>query len=102
MKVIYVDIDETICDTPTDPTDGSRDYYASVPRLDMIEKINKIYDEGNTVVYWTARGSRSGIDWHDHTEKQLVEWGAKHHQLRCDKPFYDMFYDDKTMRIEEI
>ena len=92
MQVIFVDIDETICDTPDNP----RDYYASVPRKHMIEKINKLFDEGNQIVYWTARGSRSGIDWFDHTEKQLKSWGVKYHQLRCDKPYYDIFYDDKT------
>jgi len=98
MQVIFVDIDETICDTPDNP----RDYYASVPKKQMIEKINQLFDDGNQIVYWTARGSRSGIDWFDHTEKQLKSWGVKYHQLRCDKPYYDIFYDDKTMRIEEI
>jgi len=98
MKVIYVDVDETICITPDNP----RDYYASVPRKDMIQKVNKLFDEGNRIVYWTARGSRSGINWYDLTQKQLNEWGAKYHELRCDKPYYDIFYDDKTMRIEEL
>ena len=102
MAVIYVDIDETICETPTDSVDGSRDYHSSLPRLDMIGKINEMYDSGDEIIYWTARGSRSGIDWHDHTKRQLEEWGAKHHGLRCDKPYYDLFLDDKTKRIEEV
>jgi hypothetical protein len=67
-----------------------------------IEKINKLYDEGNTIVYWTARGSRTNINWYDLTNAQLDEWGAKHHELRVDKPYYDLFIDDKNMRIEEI
>ena len=54
MKII-VDIDETICVTP-----DSRDYTKSVQMKDRIEKINKLYDEGNTIVYWTARGTGSG------------------------------------------
>ena len=37
--------------------------------------INKLYDEGHTVVYWTARGSTTGIDWGDLTQNQLKEWG---------------------------
>ncbi len=92
MQVIFVDIDETICDTPDNP----RRYEESRPRLEEIEKINSLYDQGNKIVYWTARGSRSGIDWYDLTKKQLIEWGAKHHDLRCDKPYYDIFYDDKA------
>jgi len=98
MQVIFVDIDETICDTPDNP----RDYHRSVPRKKIIEKINHLFDEGNRIVYWTARGSRSGIDWFDHTEKQLKSWGVKYHQLRCDKPYYDIFYDDKTKNKIDI
>jgi histidinol phosphatase-like enzyme len=98
MKVIYVDIDETICNTPDNP----RAYEEATPIKENIYKINKLYDEGNEIVYWTARGSRSKIDWYDLTKTQLEKWGAKHHKLRCDKPYYDIFYDDKTMRIEEI
>jgi histidinol phosphatase-like enzyme len=92
MQVIFVDVDETICDTPDNP----RVYERSVPRKEAIAKINKLYDEGHTIVYWTARGSRSGINWFDLTSKQLNKWGAKYHKLRCDKPYYDLFYDDKT------
>tara|TARA_R100001015_G_C4582292_1_gene138648 strand:+ start:681 stop:980 length:300 start_codon:yes stop_codon:yes gene_type:complete len=98
MKVIYVDIDETICDTPDNP----RDYYASIPRKNAIDKINTLYENGNRIVYWTARGSRSGIDWYEHTEGQLKTWGVKYHELRCDKPYYDIFYDDKTKNEIDI
>ena len=98
MRVIYVDIDETICNTPDNP----RVYEEATPIEENINKINQLYDAGNTIVYWTARGSRSKIDWYDLTKMQLEKWGAKHHELRCDKPYYDIFYDDKTMRIEEI
>ena len=36
------------------------------------------------------------------TEKQLNDWGAKYHELRVDKPFYDLFIEDKSLRIEEL
>jgi hypothetical protein len=97
MKTIYVDIDETIC-----LTSKNRMYEESKPIVSNIEKINKLYDEGNTIVYWTSRGSRKQIDWYDLTYNQLNEWGAKFHELRVDKPYYDFFIDDKTFRIEEI
>ena len=67
-----------------------------------IEKINKLYDQGNTIVYWTARGSRKQIDWTNLTRQQLEDWGAKYHELRVDKPFYDLFIEDKSLRIEEV
>ena len=66
-----------------------------------IEKINKLYEQGNTIVYWTSRGSRKQINWYTLTKSQLDSWGVKYHELRVDKPYYDLFIDDKTLRIEE-
>lgn len=97
MKIIYVDIDETICETSDD-----RDYMSATPIQENIKKINALYDEGHTIVYWTARGSRKQINWHEKTKKQLDSWGVKYHELRTDKPYYDLFIDDKNKRIEEI
>jgi histidinol phosphatase-like enzyme len=103
MKVIYVDIDETICHRETSVDFGTtHDYSKAKPIPENIEKINKFYDEGHTIVYWTARGSRKQIDWFDLTAKQLSEWGAKYHELKTDKPFYDLFIEDKSLRIEEL
>tara|TARA_R110000851_G_scaffold66819_1_gene150872 strand:- start:51 stop:344 length:294 start_codon:yes stop_codon:yes gene_type:complete len=96
--VIYrVDIDETICNTPDD-----RDYSKAVPILGRIDKINILYDEGNTIVYWTARGTGSGIDWREVTEKQFKEWGVKYHELHFGKPVYDLFIDDKGKNAEDF
>ena len=55
MKVIYVDIDETICHRETSVDFGvTHDYTKAKPIQENIDKINKLYDEGNTIVYWTA------------------------------------------------
>lgn len=99
--LIYVDIDDTICDYPIDH-DG-RDYTMARP-IDMnIEKINKFYDEGNEIVYFTARGTVSGFDWYSITKTQLDKWGAKYHKLITgQKPAYDLMICDKTKRIEEV
>jgi histidinol phosphatase-like enzyme len=97
MKIYYVDVDETICTTP-----NSRNYSDAIPLKDNIEKINHLYDAGNTIVYWTSRGSRKQINWYDLTKVQLDNWGAKYHEIRVDKPYYDCFIDDKTLRIEEV
>ena len=104
-KVIFVDIDETICffpDSDQNTKAGGRKYESAVPDYENIMKINELFDKGNKIMYWTARGSRTGIDWRDLTEKQLEDWGAKYHQLRLDKPYYDVFIEDKSKRIEEI
>ena len=95
--LIYVDIDETICQTP-----NSRDYSQSVPIKENIEKINNLFDEGHTIVYWTARGSKSGLDWKQITENQFVSWGVKYHELKFQKPSYDMFICDKAINSLEF
>ena len=94
--IIYIDIDETICNTPE-----SRDYSLASPIEHNIEKANKLYDEGNTIIYWTARGTVSGIDWQQTTFDQLTEWGVKFHDLKLGKPYYDLFIDDKNVNTKD-
>ena len=95
--IIYVDIDNTICNTE------NSDYENSSPRYEQIEKINKLHNEGNEIVYWTARGGHSGIDWSRFTKRQIDNWGCCYTRIeKQKKPSYDLFICDKTKRIEEI
>jgi len=94
--VIYIDIDDTICKNPK-----QLDYSTSIPIKENIEKANKLYDEGHLIVYWTARGSSTGIDWSEITKKQLSTWGVKYHDLKFGKPNYDLFIDDKNMNTRD-
>ena len=92
IMIIYVDIDETICSY-----DGEREYILASPIHERIQKINTLFDQGNTIVYWTARGSTTGIDWTELTTKQLNDWGVKYHSLKLKKPPYDLFICDKAI-----
>ena len=95
--IIYVDIDGTICHTE------NSDYFNSSPRYNQIKKINKLYNEGNEIIYWTARGGHSGKDWSVLTERQLNKWGCEYTRIETQKkPSWDLLIDDKTKRIEEI
>ena len=94
--IYYIDIDETIADTPVD-----RDYNKSKPIYENIQKANRLFDEGNHIVYWTARGTGSGIDWREVTEKQFESWGVKYHKLLFGKPIYDFLICDKAMNTED-
>ena len=94
--IIYIDIDETICSSPE-----SRDYVDAEPITENIDKANRLYDEGNTIVYWTARGTTTGINWRKVTEKQFLEWGVKYHGLEFGKPNYDLFIDDKNVNTRD-
>ena len=70
-RKIFVDIDDTICFFS-----GKRRYDLAEPDYDNIAKINKLYDEGNIITYWTARGSATGKQWFNITLNQLNSWGA--------------------------
>ena len=107
-RVALIDIDETICFYPK-----KRRYDQAVPSKENVNKINKLYDEGWHIVYWTARGGseksrKTGKCYYDFTWKQLESWGCKFHDLSTGtkgkhiKPPYDLVVDDKAKRIEEL
>jgi hypothetical protein len=103
-RKIFVDIDETICFFPT-----KRMYDLAEPNYKNIAKINKLYDEGNIITYWTARGSSQPDNeermnhYKELTNKQLMGWGCKFHNLELGtKPQFDLLIDDKVKRIEEV
>lgn len=94
--IIYVDIDNTIC-----KTDGT-DYAGAVPYIDRIERVNGWMRDGHVVVYWTARGSGSGVDYRELTERQLAEWGCTYCKLLFGKPVYDVFIEDRSAFFEPL
>ncbi|MDB4337450.1 hypothetical protein OAA09_00370 [bacterium] len=85
------DIDGTICSL----TDGN--YSDAKPFKERIKLVNRLHKSGNKIVYFTARGSTTGIDWRALTESQLQEWGAKYHELHLGKPHYDVYVGDKAL-----
>jgi hypothetical protein len=108
-KVALVDVDETICFYE----DDDRDYKDAIPLVDNIEKINKLYDEGWYIIYWTARGGSQKSKaknkcYHEFTRMQLLNWGCKFQELSTGsqgnyiKPPNDLIIDDKAIRIEEL
>ena len=96
--LIMVDIDNTICYYDDRVKKGN--YQCAMPYKKRIEKVNKLFDEGHTIVYWTARGTMTGTNWFKITIDQLNKWGCKYHELRMNKPAYDLFIDDKNMESE--
>lgn len=94
-KKYVVDIDNTICTQETN-------YANAKPIQSRINYINKLYDEGNTIVYFTARGTETGINWREVSENQFVTWGVKFHKLIFGKPSADYYIDDKAFEIEHL
>lgn len=96
LKTYIIDIDNTICTTE------NGDYNNSKPMFDRIKKINELYDQGHRIIYWTARGANSGLDWKDRTHSQIAAWGCKYDEVRMGKPSYDIWVDDKAINSEDF
>jgi hypothetical protein len=94
--IYVVDIDGTICRSIR------ADYNTAAPMQDRIEKINKLFEEGHEVHYWTARGGRTGKDWSELTKQQLDAWGCKYTSLKMGKPSYDVWIDDLATNARDF
>lgn len=92
----FIDIDDTIFELI-----NKKDYTSAVAIPEAIEKVNSLYDEGHTIVLWTARGTVTGRDHRALTEEQLSYFGVKYHELRFGKPAFDVFIDDKAINVRE-
>jgi hypothetical protein len=80
QKLFLIDIDGTICD---DIRNEESELYPTAnvfPRA--LEIINKWYDEGNVITFFTARESKD----RDVTLQWLDKHGFKYHGLVMDKP----------------
>lgn len=91
VTVYCFDIDGTICATPED------NYYLSTPIYERIDIVNKLFQDGHEIIFFTARGAVTGLHWQKLTESQLKEWGVLYHKLIMGKPHADIFIDDKAM-----
>lgn len=96
-QTIFVDIDGTICTSVL-----NAQYYDAEPIEGMINYVNKLFDAGHTIIYWTARGTTTGLDWLTFTKSQLDKWGVKYHDVKVGKPYYDVFIDDKSINPSNI
>lgn len=99
-KTYVIDIDGTIC------TNTFGNYKSAKPYATRINKINKLYEEGNKIVFLTARGmgrnnNNSSLaieEFYDLTKNQLDKWGVKYHALFLGKPSGDFYIDDKGVK----
>ena len=88
MKYCF-DIDGTIC------TNTFGEYEEAQPFLDRIQRINQLIAGGHIVVFLTARGSETGINWSDLTHRQLSSWGIENPRIFFGKPSADFYIDDR-------
>lgn len=104
MRYVF-DIDGTIC-TKKDEDD----YKDSRPMQARIAFVNKLYESGNHITYFTARGmgrhNNNQLlaiqEFYTVTQTQLESWGAKYHNLVLGKPSADLYVDDKGISDEHF
>ncbi|MDC3133745.1 HAD family hydrolase [Bacteroidota bacterium] len=95
--VYCFDLDGTLCNT-----DGNN-YSDSTPKKNRIDIVNKLFDEGHTIIIDTARGSVSGKNYFFFTVNQLKSWGVKFHTVRTGtKIGADIFIDDKGVQDKQF
>ena len=78
------------------------DYALARPLRGRIERVNSLFDQGHRIVLFTARGSKSGIDWRELTMSQLKDWGVSYHELILGKPHADFYIDDKAIHPDHF
>jgi len=75
----------------------NNEYDNAKPNENMIAVINKLFELGNYIVLYTARGYVTGIAWSATTKKQLESWRLQYHELHFGKPNADYYIDDKMI-----
>ena len=100
---IVMDLDDTICYTE------NRDFANSKPNVNVINKINELYDKGWKIIIFTARGGKScntleekEKKYRNITEKWLQKNNVQYDELIFGKMNADYYVDDKNMSIEEF
>ncbi len=109
MKYIF-DIDGTLCHSPKSPETGLPDYNLSTPIVKRIQKVNSLYEDGHTIILFTARGmgrhNNNPIlaiqEFYEITANQMKKWGVKYHNLVLGKPNGDFYIDDKGVKDEDF
>ncbi len=81
---------------------ASNNYNEATPMQRNIDIINTLYEKGHVICLFTARGYCTGIDWQEVTERQLMQWGVKFHELLFGKPNADVYLDDKFMLLDSL
>jgi hypothetical protein len=99
--VYAIDIDGTIALT------NGTDYEHATPIRERIAFINKLYQDGHNITYYTARGSLSKDpvrqkEIGELTERQLKEWGALYSELDTSKRFFELLIDDRAINADQF
>lgn len=110
-QTFIMDIDGTICQANL-TEEGTYDYPNALPFPRVIERINELYDQGNTIILNTARGMKT-YNGNVKKIKELVvpvltEWlskhGVKYHKLEVGKPWGEnpIYVDNRNLSLKSF
>jgi hypothetical protein len=96
-RVRIIDVDGTVV-TKKAPEDYFRVPTEALPGA--VNQVNRWYDEGDYIIFWTARPERYAIK----TMDMLDELGFYYHELVCGKPYCHEIhiYDDNPMFFHQV
>ena len=111
LKTIAFDLDDVICSRSNRYENlGPKKYDYCEPDQSIIDLVNFLYEQGNRIVIYTARGmsqykgnvSLIYSELYSKTIQQLNDWGLKYDQLVMGKIHYDLLVDDKALNSSNI
>jgi len=111
LKTIAFDLDDVICYRPKGHEHlGPNKYDYCEPDQSVIDLVNSLYEEGNKIVIYTARGMSQYngnvaliySELYSKTIQQLNDWGLKYDQLVMGKIHYDVLIDDKALNSSDL
>lgn len=73
------------------------------PLMKRIAVVNKLYDDGNTIIIDTARGSVTGKDHYQEVKNLLTRHRVKYHKLRTGvKIFCNTYVGDEAINSNDF
>ena len=92
-KIYAIDCDGTLCEERQ-----TFERCLAEPKQNVIDIVNELYDAGNTIIIYTARG------WQEYkmTERWLQIHGVKYHTIVCGKLVYDVILDDRAVNVMDV
>ena len=104
-KLFCFDLDGVICKNTKYRNSNLINYNKSKPIPAAVKAINKLYDDGHTIVIYTARGMTRYNGNISLVKKKLLKitanslksWKLNYHKLILGKIYYDFIIDDKSI-----
>lgn len=111
LKTIAFDLDDVICYRSKGYEHlGPNKYDYCKSNQSVVDLVNSLYDKGNKIIIYTARGMsqyKGNValiysELYSKTIQQLNDWGLKYDQLVMGKIHYEVLIDDKALNSSNL